>query len=504
VSTAELQTSSKRLSGPYKRLQTPAWSRDLISAKGIDLRATRDLASRRLSREWLRTVVRISVLLVGDARICMLASVATMRLLGLPAAGEMYIVPRLIVFVLFGQAAAGTYTAGRAHGGYAEVLLGSVAAVGARMFVESLYSVSGWPVHANWVLGVLLAFGLCVWRFAVSRTLRRAYATGIGQRRTLIVADRERMIEVIERFQSADEPRLRQVGHISPEPDQDSSALGSIDDLARFIEELDISYVVVAGSLPRDKFERVVHACFMHGTAVSVVPGTLTALPCKITSRDVLGWPLLELQAPRLHMLQVAMKRGIDIVAASLLLLVLAPLFGLIALAIALESDGPILFRQSRPGLGGKRFWMLKFRTMRPDAEAILERDPALLKRFLENDCKLPPQDDPRISPVGALLRRTSLDELPQLWNVLRGDMSLIGPRPVVGPELEQYGEWVSTVLGVRPGMTGYWQVAGRSNIVFPERAHLDIYYVTRWSLGLDFKILALTIPAVFRRSGAF
>ncbi len=435
---------------------------------------------------------------------CVVAFGMTARLLDLPQVHELYIVPRTIVFVLFGQAAAGTYHAGRAHGGYAEVLLGCLAAIGARMFADSLYDVSRWPMHAHLFLGVFLAFALCAWRFAVSRGLRAMYAQGIGQKRTLIVAERDRVIEVIERFQSADEPRLRQVGHISPDEGQDPTALGSIDDLSRFIEELDISYVVVAGTLPRDSFERVAHACFMHGAAVSVVPGTLTALPCKITSRDVLGWPLLELQAPRLHTLQVVVKRTIDILVSSMLLLLFAPLFGLIALAIALESDGPILFRQSRPGLGGKRFWMLKFRTMRPDAESILERDPELLKRFLDNDCKLPPQSDPRISAVGSILRRTSLDELPQLWNVLRGDMSLIGPRPVVGPELELYGEWVSTVLGVRPGMTGYWQVAGRSNIVFPERAHLDIYYVTRWSLGLDLKILALTLPAVFRRSGAF
>src|SRR5205085_5846839 len=230
----------------------------------------------------------------------------------------------------------------------------------------------------------------------------------------------------------------------------------------------------------------VIRNCFLHGSEASVLPSTLAEIPSRVSSRDVLGWPLLELEAPRLHMVQVALKRTIDIVLASLLLLLVAPLLASVAIAIRLESRGPILFSQARPGLGGKRFSMLKFRTMRPDAEQILHADPQLLKRFLDNDCKLPPDEDPRVSRVGAVLRRTSLDELPQLFNVLRGDMSLIGPRPVVGPELDHYGEWMSVVLGVRPGMTGYWQVAGRSAIAYPERAHMDIFYVTRWSLGLD------------------
>jgi lipopolysaccharide/colanic/teichoic acid biosynthesis glycosyltransferase len=203
-------------------------------------------------------------------------------------------------------------------------------------------------------------------------------------------------------------------------------------------------------------------------------------------------------------MLQVTVKRTMDIIVGAVLLALLSPLLTLVAIAIRVESRGPIFFRQYRPGLGGKVFPMLKFRTMRPDAEAVLKADPELYRRFLENDCKLPADEDPRISPLGRFLRASSIDELPQLINVLRGDMSLIGPRPAVGPELRHYGEWKSIVLGVRPGMTGWWQVAGRSKVQYPERAHLDIYYVKHWSLALDFRILLLTLPAVLRRSGAF
>jgi exopolysaccharide biosynthesis polyprenyl glycosylphosphotransferase len=490
-------------SGPYYRLRTPAWSHGFNERGAVDLRSTRDLFSRRMAREWLRGLLRNVVLIAGDIFACLVAAYVALFVVDGFAHAQLYLVPRLIAFVVFGQAAAGTYRPGRSHGDYSQVIKGAIAASAARLVVDSLYDVTGLSTQAHLELAVLVVAALCAWRFALARLVRFAYSRSMGQKRTLIVAEQDRAFEVLERFRTADEPRMRHMGHIVPDADEDPTALGSIEDLSRFIEELDISYVIVAAELPREKFERVVHACFVHGAAVSVVPGTLAELPVRVSSRDILGWPLLELQTPRLHVLQVAIKRVLDILLSSVLIVLLAPLFGLIALAIRVESRGPIIFRQRRPGLGGKRFSMLKFRTMRPDAEALLHNDPALLEKFLANDCKLSPEEDPRISRTGALLRRTSLDELPQLFNVLRGDMSLIGPRPVVGPELDHYGDWVSTVLGVRPGMTGYWQVAGRSKIMYPERARLDIYYVTRWSLGLDLKILFMTVPAVFRRSGA-
>jgi exopolysaccharide biosynthesis polyprenyl glycosylphosphotransferase len=441
---------------------------------------------------------------LGDAAATFVALYATLAIAAAIQGDPLNYFPRLLVMVIFGQAAASTYGAGRAHGNYAQVLKGVAAAVLARLSIDALYGVGAFDLRGYVALAIVLGVALCTWRFIVARAVRRAYSRGIGQKRTLIVAERDRAFDVLERFRSANEPRIRTMGHIVADASSDPTALGSIEELSRFIEELDISYVVVAGQLPKDQFEGVVRTCFLHGAAVSVAPGTLTSIPCRVASREVLGWPLIELEAPRMHLLQVATKRALDASLSLVLLVLLAPLFGLIAFAIRLESKGPIVFRQSRPGLGGKRFCMFKFRTMRPDAEDILQRDALLFKEFLENDCKLPAERDPRISRVGAFLRRTSLDELPQLWNVLRGDMSLIGPRPVVGPELEHYGDWTSTVLGVRPGMTGYWQVAGRSEIMFPERAHLDIFYVTRWSLGLDLKILLLTLPAVVRRSGAF
>lgn len=141
---------------------------------------------------------------------------------------------------------------------------------------------------------------------------------------------------------------------------------------------------------------------------------------------------------------------------------------------------------------------------MIPDAERVLRANPELYGRFLDSDCKLPVEIDPRISRVGIILRKTSLDELPQFVNVLRGEMSLVGPRPVVGPELEKYGERAGNLLSVKPGMTGYWQVNGRSRVSYPDRADLDLHYVTKWSLALDIAILLRTIPQMLRPRGAF
>jgi lipopolysaccharide/colanic/teichoic acid biosynthesis glycosyltransferase len=194
-------------------------------------------------------------------------------------------------------------------------------------------------------------------------------------------------------------------------------------------------------------------------------------------------------------------KRAFDIVGAVVLLTILAPLLVTIAVCIKLSGRGPILFRQQRLGRGGGRFWCYKFRTMVPDAESQLARSVELREQFREN-YKI--RSDPRVTRIGALLRRTSLDELPQLWNVLRGDMSLIGPRPIVESELGKYGAHASRLLTVKPGLGGIWQVSGRSNTSYGERIALDLRYVETRSLGLDLKLLVLTALVVLRCDGAY
>lgn len=195
-------------------------------------------------------------------------------------------------------------------------------------------------------------------------------------------------------------------------------------------------------------------------------------------------------------------KRALDIVLSLVLLLVLGPLFVALALAVKLSSPGPVLFTQQRVGRGGLRFNVLKFRTMVCTAEECLATTPALHSLYLASDFKLANSLDPRTTSVGRFLRRSSLDELPQFFNVLAGHMSLVGPRPVVPGELPLYGRHDWAYLALRPGLTGLWQVSGRNVIRFPQRAEMDAEYVRRCGPGLDLRILASTPYAVLSQRG--
>jgi lipopolysaccharide/colanic/teichoic acid biosynthesis glycosyltransferase len=201
---------------------------------------------------------------------------------------------------------------------------------------------------------------------------------------------------------------------------------------------------------------------------------------------------------------QRAAKRVVDVVVSFVLLVVGLPLFAAIALCVRVTSSGPVFFRQRRVGRGGKTITVTKFRTMVPNAVAILENDPELKQRYVDGGYKLHQHEDPRLTRTGCVLRRLSLDELPQLWDVLVGRMSLVGPRPVLTEELVSYGRQRSAYVAVKPGLTGLWQVGGRSDIAFPERCNIDMYYATRWTLWLDMKVLLRTVPAVVRRRGAY
>jgi lipopolysaccharide/colanic/teichoic acid biosynthesis glycosyltransferase len=196
-------------------------------------------------------------------------------------------------------------------------------------------------------------------------------------------------------------------------------------------------------------------------------------------------------------------KRVLDVAVSSVALVMLSPLLLAIAGAVRASDGGPALFRQTRLGLGGHPFPLYKFRSMRADAERILRADGELYRRYVANDFKLAEAEDPRLSSLGRFLRRTSLDELPQFWNVLRGDMTLVGPRPIVPAEIEKYEPYADLFLSVRPGLTGRWQVLGRSGIRYPERAFVDFDYIGGAKLRDDLSILLRTVPAVVRRRGA-
>jgi len=198
-------------------------------------------------------------------------------------------------------------------------------------------------------------------------------------------------------------------------------------------------------------------------------------------------------------------KRTLDIILSIAGLILCLPLLGAIALMIKLEAPrGPVLFRQVRNGRDGARFTLFKFRSMVPDAERWLQADPALLRKYRQGNYKLEPHEDPRMTRIGRFLRKYSLDELPQLANVLLGEMSLVGPRPVIDEELREYKDQASLFLSVKPGITGYWQVAGRSAVGYPKRVHIELRYVREQSTWLDIKILFLTVKVVLLRRGAY
>lgn len=201
----------------------------------------------------------------------------------------------------------------------------------------------------------------------------------------------------------------------------------------------------------------------------------------------------------------IVMKRLIDIIGSTIGIIIFSPVFFVIALFYRFgENEGPVFFKQERIGHNGKVFYIYKFRSMVVNAEEKLKADKALYKKYIANNYKLEPEEDPRITRFGRFLRKTSLDELPQFINILKGDMSLVGPRPVVNEELLEYGSRADEFLSVKPGVTGYWQVSGRSDVGYPKRVDLELYYVYNATLFFDIKILFLTIIQVILKRGAY
>jgi exopolysaccharide biosynthesis polyprenyl glycosylphosphotransferase len=297
---------------------------------------------------------------------------------------------------------------------------------------------------------------------------------------------------------------LDEVGFVDIAAHPNRRALGSLADLETLLLELDADTVVLCGLPSSDTTSRVLRAAAVAECKVLAAAPQLELPTVRPTLFTQDGQPLLELRPVVLRAKQLVVKRALDIVGGAVLLVVLAPLLAIIAALIVLDSPGPLLFCQRRLGRFGRPIRCLKFRSMDADAEARLLADPVLFQQYVEHDYKLPVSIDSRITRIGRFLRRTSLDELPQLWNVLRGDMSLVGPRPIVPDEIHHYNGEGPLLLSVKPGMTGAWQVMGRSAVSYPERATVELEYVEGWSLWRDLAILVRTIPAVLGGRGAY
>ena len=240
------------------------------------------------------------------------------------------------------------------------------------------------------------------------------------------------------------------------------------------------------------------------GIKTHIIPAVFDASIFRLAVSDIGGVPLITVRGGEIDLLEAMIKRAIDFTGALLMLALAAPLMLVIAVLVKISSSGPVLFRQERLGKNGRPIYIYKFRTMRSDAESILRKNKKLYNEYVKNNYKLRKGEDPRITPLGQILRQTSLDELPQLINVLKGEMSLVGPRPVVPGEIEQYGDCASLLLSVHPGLTGQWQVSGRSDIAdYAQRVKLDMEYLRDQSAATDLRILLRTLPAVLLRQGA-
>jgi len=325
--------------------------------------------------------------------------------------------------------------------------------------------------------------------------LRRMYRFGYSWRTAIVIGEKTRCARVVQLLTDSYPMGYRVIA-----VPQDETDIGRNDLSAANLPEAEDAFIVPG----TPKSEQLALRLLKEGKSVHIIPELLDARLFRQALGDIAGIPMISLLSGSLTAVQATAKRIADLLGSFVLLIVLAPLFATIAFLIRLSSPGPVLFGQKRLGKGGKLFTVYKFRTMLPNAEAILKDKPELYRLYVANNYKLPNGQDPRITKIGRVLRTTSLDELPQLLNVLKGDMSLVGPRPVVPDEVENYGDYASLFLSAKPGMTGHWQVNGRSEVAeYSKRVELDLEYIRDRSLAKDFEILLRTVPSVLRRKGA-
>ena len=372
-------------------------------------------------------------------------------------------------------------------------------------FLDALLLFSRLLIVYNAVLVVIyLGVGRVVWGLLLARLRRR----GVGVARVLIVGAGEVGRTVLRTIIARPELGFWVVGFVDDHPERSQTdlgaihALGPIANVSAVLDQETIDEVII--TLPWSDHQRIlrlVQVCEARGVRPRIVPDLFQLSLTGVDVNDLDGIPLIDMRVPSLSGTNALMKRVVDLVLGIPATLLALPLIAFIAVAIKIDSPGPALFRQTRLGMNSRPFQVYKFRSMRSGAEDEVRQ---LLDRNEASGPLFKIRDDPRRTRVGRLLRRTSFDELPQLINVLRGEMSLVGPRPPLPSEVDQYKPWHKQRLLARPGMTGLWQVSGRSSLSFDEMVLLDIYYIENWSPLLDVKIILRTVPKVLSGDGAY
>jgi exopolysaccharide biosynthesis polyprenyl glycosylphosphotransferase len=364
-------------------------------------------------------------------------------------------------------------------------------------------------------VGVLLLVGtllLLAGRYIARKYLHWLRRHGRCAHRVVLAGDRKQVSALYETFMGRREAGFLVVGACTPEGREDVIAVHSLEPLPVLgsMREIVDAVRVVGGdtvalasgnAFGSDVVKHLAWELEGSGVALLVAPGLVDVAGPRIHIRPVAGLPLLHVEEPEFTGARRLLKAGFDHLVAATLVVLLSPLILLLALIVGCTSRGGVLFKQDRVGLGGRVFCTWKFRTMRADAEHLLRE---LQHHNEHNGVLFKMRRDPRVTRIGRFLRRTSLDELPQLFNVLRGEMSLVGPRPPLPNEVERYHPDVHRRLLVKPGMTGLWQVSGRSELSWEDTVRLDLYYVENWSLALDFQILWRTVAAVTQGRGAY
>ncbi len=348
---------------------------------------------------------------------------------------------------------------------------------------------------------------LCLGRLLVAMLIGLLHRLGLGEKRLLVVGSGRLGKMIMQHIAATPNLGYSIVGFLHDMYEQPGDfgrfrMLGTLEDLALVIRSMRVDEVIIA--LPSELHQqtiRSVRLCERLGASFKLVPELYELSLSRFDMETIEGIPLLGVRQQPLNTIQRAIMRLTDIIGALAILVLGSPIWLCFVALIKLTSPGEAIFQQTRVGQGGKTFQCYKFRSMFTNAEQVL----ATL--LVHNEAQGPlfkMKDDPRVTRIGKFLRRTSLDEIPQLLNVLKGEMSLVGPRPPLPREVAQYEEWQKGRLAMKPGMTGLWQVRGRSNLTFDEGVLMDLYYIENWSLRLYYRVLARTIPAVLFSRGAY
>lgn len=385
-------------------------------------------------------------------------------------------------------------------------IVGMLIVISAGFLGDTIVFARGWLLMA-WGFSFIAAdFGRFWLRRVIYALRRRGYFLTMG----VIVGANNEGVSLAEQLLRWNYSGLHIIGFVDKKIPvgksvfQDLKVLGTVEDLAQIITKHDIEEIILASSAITSR-DKLVNIFMEHGMNrkinVRMSSGLYEILTTGLTIKEFAFVPLVGVNPGRLTGIDRVLKLVLDYLVTIPFIVLISPILLVVAIAVKLDSPGPAIHRRRVMGINSTQFDAFKFRTMRMDGDEIIAKNPELVKELREN-FKL--KNDPRITRLGHFLRKYSIDELPQFLNVLRGEMSLVGPRMISPEETEKYAILETNLLTLRPGITGLWQVSGRSDVSYDERVRLDMYYIRNWSIWVDIRLLLETIPAVLRKRGAY